>query len=149
MTLVLVDYEEQEAKLSLTTEKTHAVLPANILGEPADLQLGDATGALAEARYKVDNIYITPPYNHNAIELHATLAHWSEDETSLTVYDATQYVIGIQEMLAKKFSLDKAHVRVIGSFVGGGFGGQCLGACCAGGRGGESCEASGQAHALA
>ena len=98
-------------------------MPANILGEPADLQLGDATGALAEARYKVDNVYSTPPYNHNAIELHATLAHWSEDETSLTVYDATQYVIGIQEMLAT-FPLDKAHVRVIGSFVGGGFGGK-------------------------
>jgi xanthine dehydrogenase YagR molybdenum-binding subunit len=72
----------------------------------------------------VDNVYSTPPYNHNAIELHATLAHWSEDETSLTVYDATQYVIGIQEMLATKFSLDKDHVRVIGSFVGGGFGGK-------------------------
>ena len=123
-TLVLVEYEEQEAKLSLTIEKSHAVSPANILGEPADLQLGDAAGALAAARYKVDNIYTTPPYNHNAIELHATLAHWSEDETSLTVYDATQYVIGIQEMLATKFSLDKAQVRVIGSFVGGGFGGK-------------------------
>ncbi len=72
----------------------------------------------------MDNVYSTPPYNHNAIELHATLAHWSEDETSLTVYDATQYVIGIQEMLATKFSLAKAHVRVIGSFVGGGFGGK-------------------------
>ncbi len=41
-TLVTVDYEEQEAKLSLTTEKPHAVVPANILGESADLQLGDA-----------------------------------------------------------------------------------------------------------
>ena len=51
------------------------------------------------------------------------MAHWSEDETSLTVYDATQYVIGIQEMLAT-VPLDKAHVRVIGSFVGGGFGGK-------------------------
>jgi xanthine dehydrogenase YagR molybdenum-binding subunit len=56
--------------------------------------------------------------------LHATLAHWSEDQRSLTVYDATQYVIGIQEMLATKFSLAKDQVRVIGSFVGGGFGGK-------------------------
>src|SRR5262249_8764611 len=123
-TLVTVDYEEQEAKLSLTTEKSNAVVPANVLGESADLKLGDAEGALAAARYKVDNVYSTPPYNHNAIELHATLAYWSEDETSLTVYDATQYVIGIQEMLATKFSLAKDHVRVIGSFVGGGFGGK-------------------------
>ena len=72
-----------------------------------------------------------------------------EDETSLTVYDATQYVIGIQEMLAAKFSLAKDHVRVIGSFVGGGFGGKgnAWAHVVAGGRGGESGEASGQAHA--
>lgn len=123
-TLVLVDCEEKEAKLSLQAEKPNAVLPSNILGEPADLKQGDAEKALAGARHKVDNIYATPPYNHNAIELHATLAHWSDDQKSLTVYDATQYVIGIQEMLAKKFSLDKENVRVIGSFVGGGFGGK-------------------------
>ena len=41
-TLVTVDYEEQEAKLSLMTEKSHAVVPANVLGESADLHLGDA-----------------------------------------------------------------------------------------------------------
>ena len=56
-TLVTVDYAEQEAKLSLTTEKSHAVVPANVLGESADLNLGDAAGALAAARYKVDNVY--------------------------------------------------------------------------------------------
>ena len=82
-------------------------MPANILGESADLQPWRREGALAAARYKVDNVYSTPPYNHNAIELHATLAHWSEDETSLTVYDATQYVIGIQEMLATVFRSTK------------------------------------------
>jgi len=123
-TLVLVDYEEKEAKLSLQAEKPNAILPENILGEPAELKQGDAEKALASARYKVDRIYTTPPFNHNAIELHATLAHWSEDEKSLIVYDATQYVIGVQEMLAKKFSLKKENVRVIGSFVGGGFGGK-------------------------
>ena len=123
-TLVTVDYAEQAAKLSLTTEKSHAVAPTHVLGASADLNLGDAAGALAAAPYTVDNVYSTPPYNHNALELHATLAHWSEDATRLTVYDATQYVIGIQAMLAKKFSLAKDHVRVIGSFVGGGFGGK-------------------------
>ena len=123
-TLVLVEYEEEEARLSFQAEKPNAVVPPNILGEPSDLKQGDAEAALAEARHKVDHIYTTPPFNHNAIELHATLAIWSEDEKNLTVYDATQYVIGIQEMLAKKFSLKKENVRVIGSFVGGGFGGK-------------------------
>lgn len=122
--LVKVEYEEEQARLSLSAEKQNAVMPDNILGEPAEIKQGDAEKALAEARHKVDHIYITPPHNHNAIELHATLAEWSEDEKSLTAYDSTQYVKGIQAMLAKKFSLAKENVRVIGSFVGGGFGGK-------------------------
>lgn len=123
-TLVLVEYEEKVAKVSLQKEKPDAVLPDNVLGEPADLKIGKAEQALDEGRHKVDNIYTTPPFNHNAIELHATLAEWSEDQKSLTVYDATQYVSGVQKLLAKKFSLDEENVRVIGSFVGGGFGGK-------------------------
>lgn len=123
-TLVVVDYEEEEARLSISAEKSKAILPETILGEPGELKQGNAEKALAEAAHTVDHAYTTPSHNHNAIELHATLAHWSEDQKSLTVYDATQYVIGIQEMLATKFSLEKENVRVIGSFVGGGFGGK-------------------------
>lgn len=123
-TLVAVEYEEKAAKLSFQAEKENAVEPANVLGEEPELKKGDAEKALAEARYKVDNLYTTPPFNHNAIELHATLAEWSEDQERLTVYDATQYVSGIQKMLAKQFSLDQEKVRVIALFVGGGFGGK-------------------------
>ena len=123
-TLVAVEYEEEAAKLSFQAEKPNAVEPSNILGEPADFKKGDAEKALAEARYKVDRIYRTPLHNHNAIELHATTAQWSDDEERLTVYDATQYVIGIQQMLAKKFSLKLENVRVLAPFVGGGFGGK-------------------------
>jgi xanthine dehydrogenase YagR molybdenum-binding subunit len=123
-TLIRVEYEEKAARLSLQTEKTNAIVPDQILGEPAEVKQGDAEKALAAARHRVDHIYSTPPFNHNAIELHATLAEWSEDQEHLTVYDATQYVIGVQKMLAKKFSLKQENVRVIGSFVGGGFGGK-------------------------
>lgn len=122
--LIVVEYEEQEARLSIQAEKAKAVLPSQILGEPAEVKQGDAEKALAEATHKVDNLYTTPPHNHNAIELHSTLAVWSEDEEHLTVYDSTQYVKGLQAMLAKKFSLKAENVRVVGSFVGGGFGGK-------------------------
>jgi xanthine dehydrogenase YagR molybdenum-binding subunit len=123
-TLVVVDYEVEEARLSIPAERSRAILPEKILGKPGEVKQGNAEKALAEAPHKVDHDYTTTSLNHNAIELHATLAHWSEDQESLTVYDATQYVIGVQEMLAKKFSLEKENVRVIGSFVGGGFGGK-------------------------
>lgn len=123
-TLVSVVYEEEAARLSFQAEKENAIEPSQVVGEKPEFKKGDAEKALASATHKVDQIYTTPSFNHNAIELHATLAEWSEDEKNLTVYDSTQYVIGIQEMLAKKFSLDKENVRVIGSFVGGGFGGK-------------------------
>jgi xanthine dehydrogenase YagR molybdenum-binding subunit len=123
-TLVEVEYKEAVAKLTFQAEKENAVLPAQVVGEKPEFKKGNAEQALADARYKVDNLYTTPPFNHNAIELHATLAEWSEDEEQLTVYDATQYVIGVQQMLAEKFSLKEANVRVLSPFVGGGFGGK-------------------------
>ena len=107
---------------SCSRRENRTLLCLRTYSENAPISILATRKALAAARYKVDNVY-SAPYNHNAIELHATLAHWSEDETSLTVYDATQYVIGIQEMLAQVFPR-QSHVRVIGSFVGGGFGGK-------------------------
>jgi xanthine dehydrogenase YagR molybdenum-binding subunit len=123
-TLIAVEYAPLEAKTSFEAEKGKSIEPSDILGEPAAITKGDPDAALAAAPYKVDNVYRTPPFNHNAIELHATIAHWSEDEERLTVYDATQYVAGTQHMLANQFGLPKDNVRVIASFVGGGFGGK-------------------------
>jgi xanthine dehydrogenase YagR molybdenum-binding subunit len=123
-TLVAVDYAEEEAKIAFQVEKEYAIMPADVFGEEPEFRKGDAEKVLAAATYRVDHIYTTPPVNHNAIELHATLAHWTEDEERLTVYDATQYVVGIQKMLAEKFSLAAENVRVIAPFVGGGFGGK-------------------------
>jgi xanthine dehydrogenase YagR molybdenum-binding subunit len=54
------------------------------------------------------------------MEPHATLAQW--DGERLTLHDATQYVSGVRETVAKAMGLDAANVRVIDPFVGGGFG---------------------------
>jgi xanthine dehydrogenase YagR molybdenum-binding subunit len=123
-TLVVADYEPAEAKTSFEAGKRDAVEPNTILGEPTTIVKGDADAALAAAPHKVDHVYRTPSFNHNAIELHATVAEWSADGQRLTVYDATQYVAGTQHMLAKQFGLDRENVRVIAAFVGGGFGGK-------------------------
>ena len=123
-TLVRVEYAPAEAKTSFAAARGTAVMPADVLGEPAEVRKGDAERALAAAAHRVDHVYRTPPMNHNAIELHATIAEWSADGQHLTVYDATQYVAGTHHMFAKKFGLDLENVRVIASFVGGGFGGK-------------------------
>src|SRR4051812_4019154 len=54
-----------------------------------------------------------------------TIAHWESDK-KLTLYDATQFVKGVQNILARSFDLEPEDVRVICPFVGGAFG--CKGA---------------------
>lgn len=120
--LVRITYKRESAKLSFQEQKRDARVPRNIMGEDTEVKHGDAEAALAAAAHKVDHIYNTPRYNHNAIELHATTAVWNGDK--LTVYDASQFVRGFADSLAKMFSLAPRNVRVLAPFVGGGFGGK-------------------------
>jgi xanthine dehydrogenase YagR molybdenum-binding subunit len=59
------------------------------------------------------------------MEPSATVAEWVAKD-QLTLHDATQYVKGVQDILAKAFDLPRENVRVISPFVGGAFG--CKGA---------------------
>lgn len=120
--LVKITYKQEPAKTSFQGEKSDAKTPKSVMGEEPEVKHGDALAALASAAHRVDHTYTTPRYNHNAIELHATTAVWDGDK--LTVYDASQFVRGFADSLAKMFSLDKENVRVLSPFVGGGFGGK-------------------------
>lgn len=86
----------------------------------ADSKRGSVAAGLAEADVKIDAQYMTPMENHNPMEPHATTAVWEGNK--LTVYDATQYVMGVRDMLAQTIGVDPASVRVVSHFVGGGFG---------------------------
>lgn len=121
--LVKVEYETEEFEVSFDALKGEAIVPPNVMGEPAEVEIGKAEDELKNAEFKVDNIYRTPRYNHNAIEPHATIAMWNEDG-SLTAFDTTQFVYGIKHTLAGMFSLDPEEVQIIAPFVGGGFGGK-------------------------
>ncbi|MGH3759482.1 xanthine dehydrogenase family protein molybdopterin-binding subunit [Actinophytocola sp.] len=83
---------------------------------------GDAESALAAAPVSVDLRFSTPAHNHNAIEPHATTAAWQGD--ALTVHDGTQNIDWTRRHLAHGFGLSLDKVRVIATFVGGGFGGK-------------------------
>jgi xanthine dehydrogenase YagR molybdenum-binding subunit len=121
--LVRVKYDVETPVVSFDDLKTEAVVPSDILGEPPEIKTGDIDKGLAEAEVTVDNIYRTPRYNHNAIELHATIAAWNDDG-SLTVFETTQAVKLNKHTLAQIFSLKPEKVQVIAPFVGGGFGGK-------------------------
>jgi xanthine dehydrogenase YagR molybdenum-binding subunit len=121
--LVRVEYDVETPSVSFDDLKMEAVAPSDILGEPAEVKIGDADKGFTEAEVSIDNIYRTPRYNHNAIEPHATIAAW-DDDGRLTVFDSTQTVNGYKHILAGIFSLKPEEVQVIAPFVGGGFGGK-------------------------
>lgn len=87
----------------------------------ADTSRGDLAAGLAAAKFKISETYTTPVENHHPMEMHSTIAAWQGDD-HLTLYDATQGIFNVRERLATIFGLDKANVRVIDKFVGGGFG---------------------------
>jgi xanthine dehydrogenase YagR molybdenum-binding subunit len=119
--LIRVEYEPEIAALSFDAKKAEAKPPKDILGEPADITIGGAVDALRESAFRVDHLYRTPRYNHNAIELHATAAKWEGDGT-LNVHDASQALVATRSTIAKSFGLEPEKVRVMSPFVGGAFG---------------------------
>jgi xanthine dehydrogenase YagR molybdenum-binding subunit len=117
--LVRVRYADTgKPTLDLEAAKDTAYKPTK--DRSADSAHGSVAAGLAAAEVKVDAHYTTPIENHNPMEPHATTAVW--EGGNLTVYDATQYVMGVRDMLSQLVGVDPTKVRVISHFVGGGFG---------------------------
>ena len=121
--IVDVRYDASTPALSFDGLKGDAIVPKTVIGEAPEVSVGDAKRALDVADVKVDTVYRTPWYNHNAIEPHATLALWTADD-HLSVFDSTQSVVRLAATIADVFSLEPKSVEVLSPFVGGGFGGK-------------------------
>ena len=117
--LVNVKYKTTPAKFDFKAGFAEAH-PGAHGHDPADVGIGNEPAGRAEAAVTIDQVYTTPKQNHNPMEPHATLAQW--DGEKLTVHDATQYISGVKQTLAKTFGIPEDNVRVICPFVGGGFG---------------------------
>ncbi|MEV6034193.1 xanthine dehydrogenase family protein molybdopterin-binding subunit [Nonomuraea sp. NPDC052116] len=118
--LIHADYQRWPAALSMTGQRPFT--PAHAVLEEPVTRIGDPR--TAPAAVTVEAEYATPLEYHNAMEPHATVAHWEGDR--LTVHDTSQYPYGVKEMLARKFSLAEENVRVLAPFIGGGFGGKTV-----------------------
>ena len=87
---------------------------------PQPYQRGDVEAAFKTADVVLENTFHTPCELHNPMELHGAVAKW--DGPRLTVWESTQGVYPVQSGLARALNLPLANVRVIGSYMGGGFG---------------------------
>ncbi|CAN5579205.1 xanthine dehydrogenase family protein molybdopterin-binding subunit [soil metagenome] len=130
--LVRVDYSPETSLLTMKEAADEAKAageakkPKKKQDESIQLRKGDVGPALANQNIvRVHETYTTPTETHNPIEASGTIAAWEGDK-KLTVWDATQFVKGVQSILATAYELDLHNVRVICPFVGGAFG--CKGA---------------------
>jgi len=92
----------------------------NVVGEPRVRERGDLAAGFADADVVVERTYRTKCEIHAPMEPHGSVAKW--DGNRLTIWDTTQGVYSVQEGLARAMGLPLANVRVIGHYMGGGFG---------------------------
>ncbi len=125
-TLVQVTYHAEDPLLTMESAEHKATQPSKNHDEHVQLKKGDVNKALNDSSLvRIEQTYQTPVETHNPIEMSGTIAVW-EDPEKLTVFDATQFVKGVQSILSRAWGLPIENVRVISPFVGGAFG--CKGA---------------------
>jgi xanthine dehydrogenase YagR molybdenum-binding subunit len=117
--LVEVRYQQETPKLDFKAGMATAH-PGGHGKDPSDIAAGQVRPQMAEGEVTVDEVYTTPIENHNPMEPHATIAEWDGDK--LTLHDATQYITGVKQTVAKTLGIPDENVHTICPFTGGGFG---------------------------
>ena len=88
---------------------------------------GDVEQGFAEADVIVEREYHTPTYEHMFMEPECSVgvpAGYDADHPKLTVYVGSQIPYADRDQIAAAMNLPEEEVRVIGTLIGGGFGGK-------------------------
>jgi 4-hydroxybenzoyl-CoA reductase alpha subunit len=87
------------------------------------LQFGDVDAAIDGADHVFDDVFFFEGNTHLPLEQHATVA-LKDADGKLVVYSSTQTPHYLHRALAKALAMPAAHIRVIATPNGGGFGGK-------------------------
>jgi xanthine dehydrogenase YagR molybdenum-binding subunit len=119
--LIKIHYAAEKPALSMQAAAHTAYEPAATHGRKLREDRGELRGALRTPGLTIhEATYTTPIEHHNPIEAPASVASWKNGK--LTLYTATQSVVGSQDLVGKVFGLEKDDVHVLSPFLGGGFG---------------------------
>ncbi len=127
--LIDVDYEPLPALMSIFESLAHPEVRIHEYGDGPNvhknvaLQFGDVDSAFAAADLVREDVFFFEGNNHLPMEQHAAVAHWASDG-KLTLWSSTQTPHYVHRVLAKVLDTPAAHIRVIATPVGGGFGGK-------------------------
>ncbi|MBA3247341.1 MAG: molybdopterin-dependent oxidoreductase, partial [Pyrinomonadaceae bacterium] len=129
MNLIEVEYE----KLQTITSIEEAIMineprvqdygDAGNVHKKVHLEFGELDEGFAEADLIREDVFFYEGNTHLPMEQHAALAHYDPDG-KLTLWSSTQTPHYVHRALAKVLELPAAHIRVIATPNGGGFGGK-------------------------
>ncbi|MGE5360804.1 MAG: xanthine dehydrogenase family protein molybdopterin-binding subunit, partial [Bacteroidales bacterium] len=94
---------------------------SNKVAEPQPYVRGSIEAGFAAADVVRERTYYTECQVHNPMESFGCVAKW-DGRNYLTIWDTTQGVFPVQQQVAQLLKLPLANVRVIGHYMGGGFG---------------------------
>ncbi len=127
--LIEVDYEPLPALMSIFDSLAHPEVRIHDYGDGPNvhknvaLQFGDVDAALDGAHLVREDVFFFEGNTHLPMEQHAAVAHWAADG-KLTLWSSTQTPHYVHRVLAKVLDTPAAHIRVVATPVGGGFGGK-------------------------
>jgi 4-hydroxybenzoyl-CoA reductase subunit alpha len=129
MNLIEVEYEKLqtitsiEEAIMVDDPRVHEYGDAGNVHKKVHLEFGDLDEGFARADHVREDIFFYEGNTHLPMEQHAALAHFDADD-KLTLWSSTQTPHYVHRSLAKTLELRPAHVRVIATPNGGGFGGK-------------------------
>ncbi len=91
-------------------------------GRPAVYERGDVAKGFASSDQIFERTYRTAWNVHASLEPHAAVASFENDRW--TVWESTQGVFSVRDDLAALLAVPSRRIRVIGTYMGGGFGGK-------------------------
>ena len=127
--LIDVEYESLRTFASPTDSLAHPEPRIHDYGDHGNvhkavaLQFGDVDQAIDGADHVFDDVFFFEGNTHLPIEQHATVA-LKDPDGKLVVYSSTQTPHYLHRALAKALAMPAAHIRVIATPNGGGFGGK-------------------------
>jgi len=115
----ILDYEIDAKKAMTSKIKIHQ--DGNIRkGKPFEYERGNIDDGFKEADEIIEDEFSTQVAVHNPTEPHCSVVDWNKDK--LTVYDSTQAIFRVRDMIANALDIPKESVRIIKEYMGGGFG---------------------------
>ncbi|HLL74563.1 MAG TPA: molybdopterin cofactor-binding domain-containing protein [Pyrinomonadaceae bacterium] len=129
MNLIEVEYEPLQSITSIEEAvlidepRIHEYGDGGNVHKQVHLEFGDLEAGFSEADHVREDVLFFEGNTHLPMEQHASVAHFDPDD-KLTLWSSTQTPHYVHRALAKTLGLPAAHIRVIATPNGGGFGGK-------------------------